>query len=386
MAFQNYKHANNFHAQIDGALGSGATALTLKNIVGDQPEAVPYIATLVKYDPLTTVTAHNGLQTYDEVQSERVTVTAHGSWPSVTIARSFDGDTALDFDDDDYVELRVDHKIIDDLQDHATNLKLNKLDGTTAPAVGDDSGDGYAVGSVWIDVTNDKAYVAVDVSVGAAVWRSIANFEDGWVPASYTYVYVSALVIKITGVDVTSKFPKGTRIKLTQATGGTKYWTVGSSTFSTDTSINLVSTTDYTLVNEAITAPHYSYAENPIGFPTFFNATAPTWNVTYFDNGAGGQPTTVTFKYRITGATCYAFWSGSGVKATTNNFTNISSWVIPAFLSPNIAGPAWINAGSGDKISVILTSTGTNLYPIFNDNIADNATITGHSFSIVYNF
>lgn len=48
---------------------------------------------------------------------------------------------------------------------------LNKYDATVAPAVTDDSGDGYAVGSIWIDVTADKAYIAVDASVGAAVWN-----------------------------------------------------------------------------------------------------------------------------------------------------------------------------------------------------------------------
>lgn len=48
---------------------------------------------------------------------------------------------------------------------------LNKYDATAAPAVTDDSGDGYAVGSIWVDVTNDKAYIAVDVTVGAAVWN-----------------------------------------------------------------------------------------------------------------------------------------------------------------------------------------------------------------------
>jgi hypothetical protein len=48
---------------------------------------------------------------------------------------------------------------------------LNKYDATAAPAVADDSGDGYAVGSVWIDITGDKAYICVDATEGAAVWN-----------------------------------------------------------------------------------------------------------------------------------------------------------------------------------------------------------------------
>jgi len=44
---------------------------------------------------------------------------------------------------------------------------------TVAPAVTDDSGDGYAVGSRWIDVSADQAYVCLDASVGAAVWEQV---------------------------------------------------------------------------------------------------------------------------------------------------------------------------------------------------------------------
>jgi hypothetical protein len=50
-----------------------------------------------------------------------------------------------------------------------------KANGTAAPAVGDDTADGFSVGSLWIDVTNDLAYIAVDVSAGAAVWVPVRN-------------------------------------------------------------------------------------------------------------------------------------------------------------------------------------------------------------------
>ena len=42
---------------------------------------------------------------------------------------------------------------------------------TAAPTTGD---DGYAVNSVWSDVTNDKSYICVDATVGAAVWKQIS--------------------------------------------------------------------------------------------------------------------------------------------------------------------------------------------------------------------
>lgn len=57
---------------------------------------------------------------------------------------------------------------------------LNKLDATTAPTANDDSGDGYAVGSVWIDTTNDLVYQCVDATATAAVWK-LLNSEAGFV-------------------------------------------------------------------------------------------------------------------------------------------------------------------------------------------------------------
>jgi len=59
---------------------------------------------------------------------------------------------------------------------------LNKYDATTAPGVGDDSGDGYAVGSIWVDVTGDAAYICVDATGGAAVWNPFEGAGGGIIP------------------------------------------------------------------------------------------------------------------------------------------------------------------------------------------------------------
>ncbi len=50
---------------------------------------------------------------------------------------------------------------------------MHKLDATASPTVNDDSGDGYAIGSLWIDTTNDTIWQATDVTVGAAVWHQL---------------------------------------------------------------------------------------------------------------------------------------------------------------------------------------------------------------------
>jgi hypothetical protein len=52
----------------------------------------------------------------------------------------------------------------------ATTSILNNLAATTAPGATNDSSEGYAVGSRWIDVTNDESYICVDATVDSAVW------------------------------------------------------------------------------------------------------------------------------------------------------------------------------------------------------------------------
>lgn len=42
---------------------------------------------------------------------------------------------------------------------------------TTSPTATDDTGDGYAVGSLWIDTTNDRVYICLDATASAAVWK-----------------------------------------------------------------------------------------------------------------------------------------------------------------------------------------------------------------------
>jgi len=50
--------------------------------------------------------------------------------------------------------------------------RTNNYAATAAPVVTNDSSQGYDIGSIWIDVTNDKAYTCVDNTAGAAVWSA----------------------------------------------------------------------------------------------------------------------------------------------------------------------------------------------------------------------
>lgn len=92
----------------------------------------------------------------------------------------------------------------------------------------------------------------------------------GWV-ASSGWTYASATTFTVSG-DLTGVFTPGTKIKLTQTTA--KYFYVVSSSYSSpNTTVTITGGSDYTLANAAITSPHYSYNNNPQGFPHNFAYT-----------------------------------------------------------------------------------------------------------------
>ncbi len=76
------------------------------------------------------------------------------------------------------------------------------------------------------------------------------EYGDG--DASVTYAYASATSFTIAGANVTSVYHAGRRIKLTASTPGTIYGTIASSSFSTNTTVN-VTWDSGNLSNEAIT-------------------------------------------------------------------------------------------------------------------------------------
>lgn len=116
---------------------------------------------------------------------------------------------------------------------------------------------------------------------------------DGWTDhTAYTWTYASASTFTIAGVDLTTTFTKGTRLKFTQTT--VKYAVVVSSSFSTNTTVTIAVNTDYTIANAAISANYYSYQANPQGYPGIFN-----WTPTYLNVTPGNG--TVRAKFSVVG-------------------------------------------------------------------------------------
>lgn len=46
------------------------------------------------------------------------------------------------------------------------------------PTVNDDTGDGYAVGSMWVNSSTGRTFINAGASTGAAVWRSLAHLDS----------------------------------------------------------------------------------------------------------------------------------------------------------------------------------------------------------------
>lgn len=149
---------------------------------------------------------------------------------------------------------------------------------------------------------------------------------DGWTKETNTLVYASASTFTIAGVDLTTKYTPGTRVKFTQTTS--KYFVVVSSTFSTDTTVTVAVNTDYTIANAAITLPYFSYQASPQGYPGVFNYT-PTFT------GFSGTPTSVG-KYMIVGNAITVHINNVASTSNSTSFsvtlpvavTNLSNYII----------------------------------------------------------
>lgn len=90
-----------------------------------------------------------------------------------------------------------------------------------------------------------------------------------WTAAGETWTYASAddptFTFTIAGVDKTTKYYPGMKVKLTQTTD--KFFIITKVAFSTDTTVTIYGGTDYDLANAAITSPTYSTAATPPAFP-----------------------------------------------------------------------------------------------------------------------
>jgi hypothetical protein len=139
--------------------------------------------------------------------------------------------------------------------------------------------------------------------------KYVDDLIGAWTAAGETWTYASAddptFTFTIAGVDLTTKYYPGMRIKLTQTTA--KYFIITKVAFSTDTTITIYGGADYDLANAAITSPSYSTAKVPPGF----NASPDKWTLSFTDTADRTQATpTVNVWYNV-GTSTLAIHIGS---------------------------------------------------------------------------
>ena len=53
----------------------------------------------------------------------------------------------------------------------------NNMNGTEEPTITDDTTEGYSVGSIWRDTSNNYVYVCVDNTENSAIWKKTSVRE-----------------------------------------------------------------------------------------------------------------------------------------------------------------------------------------------------------------
>lgn len=179
----------------------------------------------------------------------------------------------------------------------------------------------------------------------------------GWINWPTQPVYVSATSIRFNSINLTTLFPTGTKIRLTQTT--VKYFYVVSAAYSGgNTTLTLYAGSEFTVANAAITGFGYSHSVT-YGFPEYLNYT-PT--ITY----AGGttDPTSLSLTYsrfsihgkRIFVAVNGQLTRGSGDRLYTaftlplNYSSTCVASVTTSFAGGNKAAPSF--GQSSNRISI----------------------------------
>ena len=169
---------------------------------------------------------------------------------------------------------------------------LGKYDTTAANNTATGTGAvSVAEGMLPSNINNAFRSVMADIRqhYNAAEW---IEYGDG--AGTYTATYASATSFTIDGTDVTSIYHAGRRVKVVASTPGTIYGTVSSTSFSTNTTVN-VTWDSGSLSNEAITSVH-------IGVLSKTNNSIPTGVIAAGNIADGAISTAKLAADSVTGA------------------------------------------------------------------------------------
>lgn len=217
---------------------------------------------------------------------------------------------------------------------------------TYTPASGSDPGnvDG-ALDNLRSRVTTNESDIASLSSGGIS--------SAGWVSLGQALVYGSAddptYTCTCTGVDLTGSLSVGMKLRVSQTTGGTKYFFITRITFSTDTTLTLYGGTDYDLANETISSPYFSVVKAPFGFP--LNPSKWTVEVTDTTQRSQANPTNGT-------------WYNLGSLSIT---IPIGDWFVSYQVTPRFNDAS---TGTWDQYMTLSTANNTESDADFTDYMA----------------
>lgn len=154
---------------------------------------------------------------------------------------------------------------------------------------------------------------------------------DGWIAANETWTFASAGTFTVAG-DVTSKYAKGDRVKLTQTTA--KFFVVLNVTHAAGTStVTVTGGADYSLANAAIESPYFSKAVSPVGFPQWFALSVGF-------TGFSSNPSGFLARFAIVGRTCHVKFRGPN--SGTSNSTAFTITGAPVAAAATPANFSWL--------------------------------------------
>lgn len=235
------------------------------------------------------------------------------------------------------------------------------------------------------DVTVSSSAGSEDTIITAVVANTSITVNQLLLNHTTTSRLVTLKDVFTINADVTAYLKKGTYLKFTQTT--VKYGTVYSSVNSGGTTtVTLITNTDYTLANAAISATYYSNTSFPAGWPVLFNydpepigwSVVPVTNVsfTYYSIGKllfvaitdaadGGTSnatnllfsTPATYTNQVGGAMITAMDNGVLLTVAGRVATGITGLNRVITCNTNMSSGAWTASGA-KRVAFQLTGLG----------------------------
>lgn len=142
-----------------------------------------------------------------------------------------------------------------------------------------------------------KEGLAAEANVNFDDFALYINTWDGWQADKTTWTRTGNHTFTVP-TDLTARYSKGTKVRYKDG-GNFEYGVVASVAYvAPTTTVTLITNTDYVMAAATITDNEYSYADNPQGFPHWFNYAA-SWTAASANPAIGDG--TIAANYSVSG-------------------------------------------------------------------------------------